>query len=295
VAHRPIDQQVIVVFGASSGIGRATALEAARRGASVVAVGRDESALASLRDEAGSPKLAIQTADVTEVDQVNAVAEFTVANFGRIDTWAHIAGVGAYSRFEDMAPEEFRRVIEVDLLGPVWGARAALPALRKSHGALVVVSSETAKRSFPLISSYSAAKHGVDGFLEALRTELKHDKADVSVTQIMPAAISTPFFENARTRLGVRPSGPPPVYSPEKVAEAILDAAEHGGRDIVVGSAAKVKIAMQRMSPRMMDAVSRAGFRLQRSKDEKPVGDDALFEAPVGEDRTEGVVTTTHR
>jgi NAD(P)-dependent dehydrogenase (short-subunit alcohol dehydrogenase family) len=196
-----------------------------------------------------------------------------------------------------MSVQEFRRVIDVDLLGPVWGARAALPHLRTAGGALVVVSSEIAKRTFPLTSSYGAAKHGVDGFLEALRVELQHDRAGVSVTQIMPAAVDTPFFEHARTRLGVRPSGPPPVYSPEKAAKAILRAAEHGGRDVAVGSAAKVQLALQRVSPRIMDAFARtAAFPLQRSSEPKgPDDGDALFTPPRGDDRLRGVVTNLRR
>jgi NAD(P)-dependent dehydrogenase (short-subunit alcohol dehydrogenase family) len=195
-----------------------------------------------------------------------------------------------------MTVEEFRRVVDVDLLGPVWGAKAALPHLRRGGGAYVVVSSEIAKRSFPLASSYSAAKHGVDGFVEALRVELQHEHAPISVTQIMPAAVDTPFFEHARSRLGVRASGPPPVYSPEKVAEAILHAAEHGGRDVSVGSAAALQLTLQRVSPRIMDAFSRATvFKLQRSKEERSPTDDALFDVPEGDDRVHGVVSNSHR
>ncbi len=293
---KPLDQQVIVVFGASSGIGRATAVLATKRGATVVAAGRDRAALESLVEEAGPGHVVIGTAEVTDEAQVRAIADLAVERCGRIDTWAHVAGVGAYGRFEDITPEEFRRVIDVDLLGPVHGARAALPHLRRGGGAYIVVSSEVAKRGLPLASPYSAAKHGVDGFVEALRVELQHDKVPVSVTQILPAAITTPFFENARTRLGVRPSGPPPVYSPELVAEAILGAAVRPRRDVVVGGAAKVQLLLQRLSPRLMDAFARAAaFRLQRSKVPKRPGDDALFEAPVGEDRVRGEVTTTRR
>ena len=295
--HKPLSDQVVVVFGATSGIGRATALEAAARGAKVVASGRDELALASLARDAAPSSLVTTGAEAADPAQVQAVAERAVSTFGRIDTWAHVAGVGAYAPFEEMSVEEFRRVVDVDLLGPVWGARAALPHLRTGGGALVVVSSEVAKRSFPLASSYSAAKHGVDGFLEALRVELQHEKAPVSVTQVMPAAVDPPFFENARTRLGVRPSGPPPVYAPETVAKAILHAAEHGGRDVAVGSAAKVQLALQRLSPRLMDAFARvAAFRLQRSSEPKGPGEgDALFRSPDGDDRTRGVVRNLRR
>ena len=294
--NKPIDQQVVVVFGASSGIGRVTARLAAERGAEVVAAARDRAALDTLAADARPGRIVVAVAEATDPAQVRSVADLAISTFGRIDSWVHVAGVSEYARFEDMTEDEFRRVVDVDLLGPVWGAKAALPHLRSAGGALVVVSSEIAKRAFPLASSYSAAKHGVDGFLEALRVELKHEKVPVSVTQIMPAAVGTPFFEHARTRLGVRPSGPPPVYRPETVAEAILKAAEKGGRDVAVGSAAKVQLALQRLSPRLMDAFTRAtAFRLQRSKERKAPGDDALFDAPDGDDRDRGVVTTTHR
>jgi NAD(P)-dependent dehydrogenase (short-subunit alcohol dehydrogenase family) len=264
----------------------------------VVGSGRDQAALDSLVAETASApgEVVVGTADAADQGEVETIAELAVSRFGRIDTWAHVAGIAVYGPFEDITPEEFRRVIDVDLLGPVHGARAALPHLRANGGAFVVVSSEIAKRGFPLATSYSAAKHGVDGFLEALRVELQHAGAPVSVTQVMPAAIATPFFENARSRLGVRASGPPPVYGPEKVAEAILSAAEHPRRDVVVGSAAKVQLAIQRISPLLMDAFVRAtAFRLQRSTEAKAPGDDALFDTPEGEDRVRGVVSNTHR
>jgi NAD(P)-dependent dehydrogenase (short-subunit alcohol dehydrogenase family) len=287
--HKPIDEQVIVVFGAASGIGRATALAALERGAAVVAAGRDGEALDALAAEGPAGKVLVCTADAADEHEVAAVAEAAVAANGRIDTWAHVAGVAAYGRFEDLAPDELRRVIEVDLLGPMWGARAALPHLRASGGAYVVVSSEVAKRSFPLTSPYSAAKHGVNGFVEALRVELEHDDTGVTVTQIMPEAVATPFFDHARSRLGVRPAGPPPVTSAEAVADKILHAAEHGGRDVPVGAGARAQLALQRVSPRVMDGFSRlAAFRLQRSDEPKAVGDDALFEAPSGDARIEG-------
>ena len=294
--HRPLDEQAIVVFGATSGIGRATALQAAEAGARVVAAGRDREALDSLVHESPVGSVVAGTADAADADAVAAIAGLAADTFGGIDTWAHVAGVAEYGRFEDVTVDEFRRVVEVDLLGAVWGTRAALPHLRRSRGALVVVSSEIAERGFPLLTSYSAAKHGVAGFLESLRDELRHEDAGVSVTQVKPAAIATPFFEHARTRLGVRPSGPPPVYEPEKVADAILQAAEHGGRDLTVGGAARVQLALQRLSPRLMDGLARAvAFRFQRSGEPKQPTDDALFEAPSGDDRVRGEVTTTHR
>lgn len=296
---KPLSAQVIVVFGASSGIGRVTALEASRRGARVIAAARGVEALRSLAHEAGAPdRFATMVADAADPDQVRAVADGAVAQFGRLDTWAHVAGVAEHARFEDMPLEDFRRVIEVDLLGPVHAAKAALPQLRRDGGgAFVVVSSMIAKRSFPLLSSYSAAKHGVNGFLESLRVELQHDGVPVAVTEIQPAVIDTPFFEHARTRLGVRPSAPPPVYPPEKVADAILRAAEHPKREVVVGGAGKAQLLTQRLSPRIMDAFSRvAMFRLQRSRDPKSPDDtDGLYRPVEGDDRRRGPVSNLRR
>lgn len=297
---KPLAEQVIVVFGASSGIGRVTALEAVRRGAQVVGAARDGQALASLvaaADEIRPGRVAIGTADAAQFSEVARIADVAVRRFGRIDTWAHVAGVGQRGRFTEMLPEEFKRLIEVDLLGPVYGAMAALQHIRERGGAYIAVSSETARRAFPLMSAYSAAKHGVDGFVEALRAELEHDEVPVSVTEIMPGSIRTPFFENARSLLGVRGSGPPPVYSPERVADTILDAAEHPRREVVVGGAAKLQLAMQKISPRLVDSMarSRLAVRSEESSEPKAPGDDALFDAPRGEDRERGEVTTMHR
>jgi NAD(P)-dependent dehydrogenase (short-subunit alcohol dehydrogenase family) len=297
---KPLSEQVVVVYGASSGIGRVTALEAVRRGARVIGAGRDEQALTSLREEADtirSGRLETGVGDVADFSRVAHIADLAIARFGRIDTWAHVAGVGQWGRVQEMLPEEYKRVIEVDLLGPIWGALASLQHLRRDGGAYIVVSSEEARRGFALMSSYSAAKHGVHGFVESMRIELEHDHVPVSVTEIMPGTIRTPFFENARSVLGVRGSGPPPAYSPEKVAEAILDAAEHPKREVVVGGAAKLQLAMQKVSPRLVDVMSRskAAWRAERSEEPRRPTDDALFTPPAGEDRERGDVTTMHR
>ena len=295
---KPLAEQVVVVVGATSGIGRATALAAGRAGARVVAAARGEVALATLAGELDSAAVATVRADAGHADDMEAVARAAVERFGRIDTWAHVAGVGEFARFEDHTPDELRKVVEVDLLGPMYGARAALPHLRREgRGALVIVSSETARRAFPLLSAYCAAKHGVDGFVEALRAELQHDGVPVSLTQVLPGAVATPFFEHARTRLGVRPSGPPPVVRAERVAAAILQAAEHPRREIVVGGAARMQLALQRLSPRLVDAVvARTAFRLERSDEPKrPADPDTLDEPWEGDDRVRGVVTTTRR
>jgi NAD(P)-dependent dehydrogenase (short-subunit alcohol dehydrogenase family) len=212
---KPINQQVVAVVGASSGIGRNAALQFASRGAKVVVAARSQSGLESLVEEIrglGGEATAV-VADVTVFDQLKAIADKAVEVYGRLDTWVHNAAVELYAAFEVTTPEEFKRIVDVNLMGQVHGAMAALPYLkREGRGALIHVSSIEARRSLPLQSAYAAAKHGVDGFLEALRVELMHEKLSISVTNVMPASINTPLFNKARTKLGVKPMGVPPLY-----------------------------------------------------------------------------------
>ena len=201
---KPVEQQVIAVVGASSGTGREAALRFARRGAKVVVSARGESGLRSLVDEISSEggKAVAVVADVAEFDQVKAIADSAAEEYGRLDTWAHLASVSLFAPLEEITPEEFKRVVEVDLLGQVYGAMAALPHLkREGRGALVHVSSVLARRSVPLQSPYCASKHGVEGFLESLRVELKREGWPIGVTNVLPASINTPFFDKFRTKL----------------------------------------------------------------------------------------------
>ena len=289
---KPVEEQVVALMGASSGIGREAALRFARRGARVVVSARGEEGLDSLVEEiesAGGEATAV-AADAAEFDQVKAVAERAVEEYGRLDTWVHLAAISVFARFDETTPEEFRRAVEVDLLGQAYGAMAALPHLkREGRGALVHVTSVVARRAVPLQSAYCAAKHGVDGFLESLRVELRREGLSVGVTNVMPAAINTPFFDNARTKLGVKPKGFPPMYSPGVVADAILYSAEKAPRDIVAGGAAKPMILGQRLSPRLMDAIMvRGGFESQMTDEPKPENaPDALFGPVEDEDRAE--------
>ena len=235
--HVPIEQQVVVVVGASSGIGRETALRFARRGAKLVVSARHAPGLDSLVEEirrAGGMAVS-EPADVTSFDQVRAVADRAVAEYGRLDTWVHLAGVAVYAGFEETTPEEFRRVVDVNLMGQVYGAMAALPHMRRAgRGALIHISSIEARRAFPYHSAYAASKHGIDGFLEALRVELQHEGLPISVTQVLPAGINTPFFNKARTKIGVKPRPLPPLYQPSTVADAVCG----GGRRAVPRRAA---------------------------------------------------------
>lgn len=290
---KPINQQVVVVVGASSGIGRETALQFARRGASLVVSARSEPGLESLVDEirrSGGEAIAVP-ADVTVFDQVKAIADKAIQMYGRLDTWVHCAAVNLYATFEQTTKEEFKRVIDVNLMGQVHGAMAALPHIkREGRGALIHVSSVEAKRSFPFHSAYGASKHAIDGFLEALRVELMHEGVPISVTNVMPASINTPLFNKSRTKLGVKPQGLPPFYPPQAVADAILYVAEHPTRDIVVGGAGQVMLFAQRLSPQLMDAfMLQTGFKLQKTSEPKSEdAPDNLFEPISGYDRVEG-------
>lgn len=284
---KPINQQVVAVVGASSGIGRDTALKFARRGAKVVVSARGKAKLKSLVEEIRSfAGDAIHiVADVQDFAQVKAIADRAVDVYGRLDTWVHVPAIGLFATFDNTTPEEFKHVIDVNLMGQVYGAMAALPHLKREGGALIHVSSMEGRRSLPYQSAYSAAKHGVEGFIEAMRVELIHEKSPVSVTSVKPAVINTPFWNNGLTKLGVKPSGIPPYYDPRIVADAILYAAEHPMRDMLVGDVAKLLDLAQKISPSLVDSLLLLiGFNLQRSNEQKSEDAPNNFYQPVQQD-----------
>ena len=280
----------MALMGASSGIGRDAALRFAERGAKVVVSARGEEGLSSLVDEirAKGGEATYAVADTSDFGQVKAVADRAVEEYGRLDTWIHLAGVALYATFEQTTPEEFQRVIDINLIGQVYGAMAALPHIkREGRGALIHVSSVEAKRAFPFHSAYASSKHGIDGFVEAMRVELKHEGWPISVTQVMPGTINTPLFDKARTKIGVKPVGIPPIYEPETVTAVLLHAAEHPERDLMAGGAAAALALNQRLSPRLLDAVlaTRAGFAPQMTDEPRSEGDpDNLFGPIRGHD-----------
>jgi NAD(P)-dependent dehydrogenase (short-subunit alcohol dehydrogenase family) len=284
---KPIQDQVVALMGASSGIGRDAALRFAERGAKVVVSARGEEGLRSLVGEirAKGGEAVYVVADTTDFEQVRAVADRAVEEYGRLDTWIHLAGVVLYATFEETTPEEFERVVDVNLMGQAYGAMAALPHLkREGRGALIHVSSVEAKRALPFHSAYAASKHGIDGFVEALRVELMHEGLPISVTQVMPGTINTPLFDKGRSKIGVKPVGMPPIYEPETVTDVLLHAAEHPERDLMAGGAAAALALNQRLSPRLLDAVlsTRAGFKPQMTDEPRSESDpDNLF-GPIG-------------
>ena len=287
---KPIEEQVVALMGASSGIGRDAALRFAERGAKVVVSARGEAGLRSLVEEirAGGGEAVYVVADTTDFEQVKAVAERAVEEYGRLDTWIHLAGVVLYATFEETTPEEFERVVDINLMGQVYGAMAALPHIkREGRGALIHVSSVEAKRAFPFHSAYAASKHGIDGFVETLRVELRHEGWPISVTQVMPGTINTPLFDKGRSKIGVKPVGMPPIYEPETVTGVLLHAAEHPERDLMAGGAAAALALNQRLSPRLLDAIlsTRAGFSPQMTEEPRSEADpDNLFGPIDGHD-----------
>lgn len=289
---KPIDQQVVVLMGASSGIGRLAALEFARRGAKVVVSARSEEGLRTLVDEirqSGGEAIYL-VADTAQFEQAKAVADRAVRTYGRLDTWVHLAAVALYATFEQTTPQEFEQVIKITLIGQANGAMAALPHLKHKGGALIHITSVEAVRAFPFHSAYAAAKHGVAGMVEAMRSEFEHAGYPISVTNIMPPSTNTPLFNKARTKIGVKPMPAPPIYQPEAVVDAILHAAEHPVRDIAVGGMGKGITASQRVSPKLVDTLMQGvGFSSQRTDEPKSANaPDNLFGPISGYNRVKG-------
>ena len=289
----PLGTQVVVITGASQGIGRETALQMARVGASLVLAARNEEALGTVAEEVtrlGAHAEVVPT-DVSDYAQVETLGQRAMDRFGRIDTWVNDAAVSVYATVEQMEAAEMERVIAVNLLGIIYGSKVAAAHMRAlGRGRIINVGSALSERAVPLQSAYVASKHGVAGFSEALRLELAREDADIDVVLILPSSMNTPLFNFARSKMGVQPMPVPPVYEPSTVAEAICHAAEHGGREIVVGGWGKLLVIAQRLSPSLLDRYMLQGGRaFDQQKAKRP--DDArdnLFEASTGPGTTTG-------
>ncbi|AKJ26738.1 SDR family oxidoreductase [Caldimonas brevitalea] len=256
---KPLNQQTIVITGATSGIGLATALMAAQRGANVLLVARDEQALAEANRQivAEGGRAMYVVADVGRREDLQLVADTAIENFGGFDTWVNNAGVSIWGKLEDVRDRDGQRLFETNFWGVVYGSLIAAAHLREKGGAIINLGSMASDRAVPLQGLYSASKHAVKGFTDSLRVELEDDRAPVSVTLIKPASIATPFTDHAKNYTEFEPKLAPPVYTPEMVAEAILHAAQHPKRDVFVGSASKMMGSMSPHAPRLLDWISR--------------------------------------
>ncbi len=271
VALKPLDQQVIVVTGASSGIGLATSLMAAQRGARLVLAARSAEVLQELAAEigrGGGAAIAVE-ADVGIRADLERVAQAAIEHYGRIDTWINNAGLSVYGRLEEIPDEDSQRMFQSNFWGVVYGSLVALKHLRANGGALINVGSEASEAALPLQGIYSASKHAVKGFTDALRIELEADRAPVSVTLIQPTAVDTPFPEHAGNYLSQEPKLPTPMIAPEKVADVILDAAVKPARDVKVGAMAAINTNVAKVLPSLADKL--AGMQIGRQqRDEAP-------------------------
>jgi short-subunit dehydrogenase len=266
---KEVEDQVIVITGASSGIGLVTARLAAHRGAAVVLAARSADGLwqAAEAIRARGGEVATVVADMASEHDVRRIAEVALGRYGGFDTWVNNAGVSVYGRIEKVPLEDQRQVFETNYWGTVHGCRVALEHLRRRGGALINVGSVLSERAFPLQGAYSASKHAIKGFTDALRMELMHDGAPVSVTLIKPAGIDTRYAHHAQTYLPMMPKNPPPLYAPEVVARAILHAAEHPVRELTVGGSGRMLEALDRWLPGLTDRVmARVLPRSQQSR-----------------------------
>ena len=269
---KPIQEQVIVITGASSGIGMATALRAGEFGAKVVLAARSENALLSVVDQIklkGGEAIHV-AADVANRDHVERVARAAIDRFGRFDTWVNDAGVAIYGRLDQVTDEDSRRLFDVNFWGVVNGSLVALDHLRARGGALINVGSEVSDAIVPLQGMYSASKHAVKGFTDALRVEIEQiDHAPVSITLIQPTAVNTPYPQHAKNYMDKEPKLPSPQIDPYRVARAILRAAEHHARDVKVGTMAKLNTTVAKLVPKIGDALS-ASYKDKQHYDEPP-------------------------
>jgi len=283
MAHKlkNIDEQVVVITGASSGIGLATAIAAAEQGAKVALLARSEETLNEIAisiEGEGGEALAIAL-DVADREAVEAAADQVVGRFGRIDTWINNAGVAIYGKIEEVADEDNRRLFETNFWGMVYGSLAALPYLKQSGGALINVGSEVSEAVVPLQGMYTTSKHAVKGFTDSLRVETELvEEAPVSITLIQPTAVNTPYPEHARNYMDKEPKLPTPQIDPHQVADAIIHAATHGGRDVKVGAMSKMNTLMANLMPKIADRMSAMQAQRQQ-KDEHPRNPEGtLFE-----------------
>jgi short-subunit dehydrogenase len=263
ITLKPLADQVIVITGASSGIGLVTARTAARAGASVLMVARSEDVLRDLVAELQGEghRVEAKAADVGDAAGVDAAAAYAIEVFGRIDTWINDAGVTIYAKLTDTPLDEHERLFRTNYFGTVNGCQAAIPHLAKQGGALITVGSIVSEMPAPFQGSYAASKHAVKAYVEALRMELADAGIPIQVTLIKPSGIDTPIGQHAVNHESGEAQVPPPVYDPQLVADAILDSAVHPRREITVGGGGKAQVLFAQHFPALYERLAPIGAR----------------------------------
>jgi NAD(P)-dependent dehydrogenase (short-subunit alcohol dehydrogenase family) len=263
--------EVVVITGASGGIGRAAVREFARHGARLALVARGEEGLEAARREAeslGATALAIPT-DVANPDEVERAAQRAEAELGPIDAWVNVAFTNVFSEFWDVTPEEWRRLTDVTYLGYVWGTMAALKRMRsRNRGTIVQVGSALCYRSIPLQSPYCGAKSAIRGFTDSLRCELIHNRSKIKLTMVQMPAVNTPQFTWNRVKSGLKHPQPlPPIFQPEIAGRAIYWATQKHPREMWVGGSTVVAIMVQKIVPRIGDLwLALTGYKSQQTQ-----------------------------
>jgi NAD(P)-dependent dehydrogenase (short-subunit alcohol dehydrogenase family) len=283
------NQEVVVITGASAGVGRATVRVFADNGARVGLLARGREALegASADVEAVGGKALSLPTDVAHFVEVEAAAQEVEKRLGPIDIWVNNAMTTVFSPFKEITPEEFQRATEVTYLGTVYGTMAALKRmLPRNRGCIVQVGSALAYRSIPLQAPYCGAKHAIRGFTDSLRSELQHDKSLIHLTMVQLPAINTPQFSWCKTRLPRHPRPVPPVFQPEVAARAIFWAAHQRRREVYLGGSTLTAILGNKVSPGLLDRyLARTGYDAQQTDERvNPGRPDNLFQ-PLGGDR----------
>lgn len=255
---KPLSEQVVVITGASSGIGLETARAAAAKGARVLLVSRDEAALRTIVGDitaAGGTADAF-AADVGDADAMRAAAAHANQRFGGIDTWVNNAGSAIYSKLVDLPDDEHHQLFRTNYFGMVHGCLAAIPYLTRSRGALITIGSIASDMPSPLMGAYAATKHAEKAYIDALRMELAQDKVPIVVTLIKPSGIDTPVAQHAVNHIDGEAQVSPPVYDPKLVADAILFCATHPKRDMTVGGAGRAQALFAAHFPHLFDRLA---------------------------------------
>ncbi|MFC4377689.1 SDR family oxidoreductase [Nocardia halotolerans] len=285
----PTEPKVVVVTGASAGVGRATARAFAARGDKLALLARGEHGLAAAATDIGHRAAAVLpiSVDMSDFDAVEKAAKQIEEELGPIDVWVNNAFITVFGPFEEMRPEEFHRVTEVTYHGYVHGTRVALERMRsRQSGAIVQVGSALAYRGIPLQSAYCGAKHAIEGFTESVRCELKHRGSPVQVTMVQLPAVNTPQFDWALSRMSRKAQPVPPIYQPEVAADAVVYAAEHPQRrEYWVGTSTVATLLANKFAPGLLDRyLGRTGYAAQQTDESAEPGRRANLWQPLDDE-----------